>query len=193
MSATTSIEVQPEAYCLMFLHACKYPARAVNGLLLGTAAGDSVKVQKALPLFHSSFALSPMLETALMLADEHCKSSGKLQVVGYYQANELCDDLELGPFGKKIAQKIRSVCPLAACLLIDGARMQPTAREPGLLPLDADGKRSAAALSLPDAAAVQRLDAYLQHGGQHLLVDFDAHLDDATKDWLGNSALLSSA
>ena len=67
MSATTSIEVQPEAYCLMFLHACKYPARAVNGLLLGTAAGDSVKVQKALPLFHSSFALSPMLETALML------------------------------------------------------------------------------------------------------------------------------
>ena len=67
MSATTSIEVQPDAYCLMFLHACKYPARAVNGLLLGTAAGDSVKVQKALPLFHSSFALSPMLETALML------------------------------------------------------------------------------------------------------------------------------
>jgi len=67
MSATTSIEVQPDAYCLMFLHACKYPARAVNGLLLGTAAGDSLKVQKALPLFHSSFALSPMLETALML------------------------------------------------------------------------------------------------------------------------------
>ena len=87
-------------------------------------------------------------------------------MVGYYQANELCDDLELGPFGKKIAQKIRSVCPLAACLLIDGARMQPTAREPGLLPLDADGKRSAAALSLPDAAAVQRLDAYLQHGAR---------------------------
>ena len=44
--------------------------------------------------------------------------------------------------------------------------MQPTAREPGLLPLDADGKRSAAALSLPDAAAVQRLDAYLQHGAR---------------------------
>ena len=27
-----------------------------------------------------------------------------MQVVGYYQANELCDDMELGPFGKTIAE-----------------------------------------------------------------------------------------
>jgi len=67
MPSTASIEVQGEAYCCLFLHACKHPTKAVNGLLLGTSDDSGIKVQKALPLFHSSFALSPMLEAALML------------------------------------------------------------------------------------------------------------------------------
>ena len=47
-----------------------------------------------------------------------------MQIVGYYQANEMCDDLELGPFGKKIAEKIRTQCPHAAVLLV-GRRYSP--------------------------------------------------------------------
>jgi hypothetical protein len=60
---------------------------------------------------------SPSLPSVLQ-ADEHCKSSGKLQLVGYYQANELSDDCDLGPFGKKVAQKIRAQCAQAAVLLV---------------------------------------------------------------------------
>ena len=44
-----------------------------------------------------------------------------MQVVGYYQANELCDDMELGPFGKTIAEKIRAQCKHATVLLVRGA------------------------------------------------------------------------
>ena len=50
-------------------------------------------------------------------ADEHCKAES-MQIVGYYQANEMCDDLELGPFGKKIAEKIRAQCQHAAVILV---------------------------------------------------------------------------
>ncbi len=38
--------------------------------------------------------------------------------MGYYQANEMCDDLELGPFGKTIADKIRAQCKQAAVLVV---------------------------------------------------------------------------
>jgi|TARA_B100000524_G_scaffold345415_1_gene243992 hypothetical protein len=49
--------------------------KAVNGLLLGTATKDAgVTVTQALPLFHSSFALAPMLEVALMLVSRSRQS-----------------------------------------------------------------------------------------------------------------------
>ena len=79
-------ELAHEAYCVLFLHACKHPFKAVNGLLLGTSDDSGVRATKALPLFHSTLALAPMLEAALMLADELCKQF-QLQIVGYYQAN----------------------------------------------------------------------------------------------------------
>lgn len=64
-----------DAYCHLFLHACKHPMKAVNGLLLGTATKDAgVTVTQALPLFHSSFALAPMLEVALMLVSRSRQS-----------------------------------------------------------------------------------------------------------------------
>jgi hypothetical protein len=67
MADCVPIELEGDAYSLIFLHACKHPTKAVNGLLLGTAAADGVNITNVLPLFHSSFALSPMLEAALML------------------------------------------------------------------------------------------------------------------------------
>ena len=59
--------LERDAYCVLFMHACKFPSRTVNGLLLGSASGDAVTVRKALPLFHGPLGLAPMLEAALML------------------------------------------------------------------------------------------------------------------------------
>ena len=188
----SSTALKPEAYCTLFLHASKHPSKAVNGLLLGSADDAAVRVTKVLPLFHSSLALTPMLEAALMLADEHCKASG-LKIVGYYQANELCDDLELGPLGAKIAEKIRSQCAQATVLLVDGANMTPAPTDLRLLVLGTDGRRAAGVVpTLEDAEeTIRRLEDCLARGVQNDLTDFDAHLDDASKDWL-NTKLLSS-
>lgn len=54
------------------LHAAKYPAYSVNGVLLGysgTAAGDhdGVHIVDAVPLFHTPLSLAPTLEVALAM------------------------------------------------------------------------------------------------------------------------------
>ena len=192
--SNASIELSPQAYSVLFMHCCKHPHRTVNGILLGAAPGAdcAVVAQEALPLFHSHLALAPMLEAALLMADELCKVKG-LQIVGYYQANELCDDLDIGPFGKKIFEKIRGQCPAAACLLLDGAKMRPAPDDLRLLALDAVGKRYGVTPTLaPDAeAAIAKLEENLAKGKQQDIVDFDAHLDDCNKDWTGNSQLLA--
>ena len=55
-------------------------------------------------------------------AEEYCKQrsskSSPFQIVGYYQANELVTDHELGPYGKKICEKIRAQSPATAVLLV---------------------------------------------------------------------------
>ena len=191
----SSVELTPSAYAVVFLHCCKHPHRTLNGLLLGKPPGTSTAVvaTEVLPLFHSSLALAPMLEAALLLADEYCQASG-LQVVGYYQANELADDLDLGPFGKKICEKIRAQCPPAACLLLDGASMRPTPSDLRLLALAADGKRYGVTPTLaggsPDAA-LQKLEELIAASAAQNIVDFDAHLDDPSKDWTANAKVVA--
>jgi len=178
-----------EAYCLLFMHACKHPSKAVNGLLIGTVKDGDVHASKALPMFHSTLALSPMLETALMLADELCKQSG-LQIVGYYQANEFANDLELGPFGKRISDKIHSRCSSAATLLLDGSSMRPSLEDLRLIAFGADGKKSGTTPSLADGkSTISKLTEYVSNKLQQQLVDFDAHLDDISKDWLNTDLL----
>ena len=65
--AMSKLILEHEAYCFLFMHACKHPMKAVNGLLIGTVEDGTVRASKALPMFHSSLALAPMLEAALML------------------------------------------------------------------------------------------------------------------------------
>ena len=174
----STVTLSPSAYGVLFLHALKHPHRTINGLLLGSAdasPGGTVTCTECLPLFHSPLALAPMLEAALLLADEYCQASGK-QIVGYYQANELCDDLDLGPYGKKIAEKIRSQCASACCLLLDGAKMRPSPSDLKLICLAADGKRYGVTPTIaPDAeAAVAAVERAIGKAQQHEIVDFDA-------------------
>ena len=186
-----AIALKADAYTVLFLHCCRYPTRSLNGLLLGCAAADgSVSVEKTLPLFHTQISLAPMLEAALLLADEYCQQNG-LQIVGYYQANELVDDLDLGPFGKRICDKIRSQVPAVAVFIVDGASMHPSATDLRLITQGADGKRGAAPVIEGDAeGCIVRLERCIANSLQHEIIDFDAHLDDPEKNWLGNAALL---
>ena len=180
----SAVELAPPAYGVLFMHCAKFPHRTCNGLLLGSADASTVTVREALPLFHSSLAVAPMLEAALLLADEYCAASnGKLRIVGYYQANEVVDDLDLGPFGKKIADKIRTQSEKgnSATLVLDGKRMQPTVGDLRLVSIGADGKRGGGVepptIATDAAAAIKRLETCLSKSVHHDLVDFDNHLD----------------
>ena len=59
------IIMNSRAYIKPIFHAAKYPHCSVNGLFLGRGNDDSVQVTDAIPLFHSSLSLAPMLEVAL--------------------------------------------------------------------------------------------------------------------------------
>ena len=101
------------------------------------------------------------MQCQIVQADEHCKLSKDLQIVGYYQANELAEDMELGAFGKKIAEKLRAHCPHAAILLVSHSvwaggkpRIAPTPRD--RIPHTADGRYQDAADGERPATSVDR-------------------------------------
>lgn len=67
MQQGCSIESTPLLKIL--LHAAKYPALAINGLLLGTlgkGGGKALQILDAVPLFHGQLHLAMALETALL-------------------------------------------------------------------------------------------------------------------------------
>ena len=64
------VSVSSLAYSKILLHAAKFPHRAVNGVLLAEKQkgkdGKQVNFVDAVPLFHQSLFLTPMMEVALM-------------------------------------------------------------------------------------------------------------------------------
>lgn len=66
----TMATIAPLAYLKVVLHAAKYPAQTVIGLLVGTvdASSNSSTVTDTIPLLHQWTDLSPMAEAALQLA-----------------------------------------------------------------------------------------------------------------------------
>ena len=103
---------------------------------------------------------------------------------------QVVDDMELGPFGKKIADKIRAQCSPAAVLLLDGAKMQPAVGDLRLHAIGPDGKRGSPPTT--SAAALARLEACIAKRLQFEVVDFDVHLDEPSKDWTGNAKLYAA-
>ena len=65
------------AYIKPLLHALKYPASSVNGVLLGGCSrgqgSAKISVVEAIPLLHSHVALSPMMDAAFSVLDEYCR------------------------------------------------------------------------------------------------------------------------
>lgn len=61
----SSYRIAPRAYNIIVLHACKYPANSVNGVILGKASGGDIEIVNAIPLFHSHLTMPARLEVAL--------------------------------------------------------------------------------------------------------------------------------
>ena len=63
---TMKVSISSRAYSKILLHASKYPHKAVCGVVIGHENSDSqIDVLDAVPLFHLSLGLAPMMEVAL--------------------------------------------------------------------------------------------------------------------------------
>lgn len=199
------------AYLVSLLHALKYPANTVNGVLLGSFEKDgTVQVSQALPLLHSHVALAPMMDAALALIDEHCQAA-KVKIVGYYHANANHHHKAPSPVAVRIADKLHDV-----------VRQESKGAEPCLLMIDnlqlermgalmASGEASeelcktlgmtlytkrnngvwevasGATLDIDGAssgAPQARLVELVAKGSVQEVVDFDNHIDDSSRPWL---------
>ena len=115
-SNSNTYTIKEVAYNKAFLHCKKYSYTTVNGIFVGRANDkNNIDVMDYIPLFHSH-TLAPMLEVALLFIDEYLKGNKGLEIVGYFHANELLDDTELGAnsIACRIGSKINQNSPNSA-------------------------------------------------------------------------------
>ncbi|KAJ7556746.1 hypothetical protein O6H91_05G096400 [Diphasiastrum complanatum] len=201
-------QIEQTAYVKLVLHALKHRTSAVNGILIGrlnastkssdiapeSAVSSTVEIVDAVPLFHGQIGLLPMLELALLQVDEYLTSSKEDHiVVGYYHANELFDDYELNGIARKISDQLARYYPQACCLLLDNRLLEAlpkeSSRKPVLQLYTRDATRgwrlaTSSDLVLKEPTANGILNDFILDGKDQLVVDFDEHLDDVSKDWL---------
>jgi len=190
--------ISPRAYSKILLHACKYPHKAINGVLLAeettTSGKDAAmssprRILDAVPLFHQCLGLAPMLEIALTQIDTYCRTE-KLQIVGYYQANENVDDNAPDTIAYKIAEKINdNVSGGGMLVMVDNEKMDVECKEVALdvYTLDQNSNKwnSTNPWYLIGGDSSLALVSELITGKTYQnLVDFDNHLDDVSLDWL---------
>ncbi|GAA5984072.1 hypothetical protein JCM11641_005590 [Rhodosporidiobolus odoratus] len=182
------------AYLKVVLHAAKYPASTVAGLLIGTTSPSGTTIVDAIPLLHHWSEMSMAMELGLQLAEVYVKQQ-QWSILGLYVGNERLGDTSVPHGLGRAAEAIRKERPEALVLVIDNERLASgeTALIPYLFDAAAASWRSftlpAAQVSLADArSAVAALDQV--KAKRHVaLGDLDEHLENAKVDWLRNAAV----
>jgi len=181
-----------KAYLKILLHACKYPHKAVNGVLLSGSIGSSNDnlIVDAIPLFHQCLGLAPMLEVALAQIDAYCRGN-KLHIAGYYQANEHFNDNEPNWIAFKIAEKIQEHNSHAVLCMIDNTKMGAECAEVALnlyTSHDNKWKQNNSSWNLQGGdASLAIVSELIRDKAYQNIVDFDTHLDDISQDWLNTT------
>eukprot|EP00930_Biecheleria_cincta_P092095 TRINITY_DN81900_c0_g1_i1.p1 TRINITY_DN81900_c0_g1~~TRINITY_DN81900_c0_g1_i1.p1 ORF type:complete len:227 (-),score=46.13 TRINITY_DN81900_c0_g1_i1:76-699(-) len=173
---------EPQAYAKAVLHGCKHSSEPVLGLFLGAASGKVMKVLDAIPLFHTH-SLAPMLKVACMLAEEHCKAVGGLEIIGLYHAAP-SGSTEMTPV-KAIAEKVASNFSSASVWTLDASKLPDNKFAfQGLGYVKDEWKAiggDAVALSNEALGETSKLITEMKFLE---LVDFDDHLADSTQSWV---------
>ncbi|PWA58064.1 hypothetical protein CTI12_AA367760 [Artemisia annua] len=190
--------ISQNAYIKLILHALKHKTTAVNGVLIGRLSGDVVEITDSVPLFHTSqIGLLPSLEIALIMIEEYYSGQG-LSIVGYFHANERCDDVELGGVAKNIADHVYRYFPQAAVLLLDNKKLGALRNKKDAAPVvqlytrdssknwkQVESEGTKRITTKEPSANVVLLD-FISSEKWNDIVDFDDHLDDISKDWLNS-------
>ncbi|KFM28850.1 ER membrane protein complex subunit 8/9-like protein [Auxenochlorella protothecoides] len=202
----------------ILLHAIKYPAFGVNGVLLGSIANGTVTATDAVPFVHNFTTLLPAFETALCqvratlgiieLATCFSREAGLkygIPVVGYYQANEHNKDTQLSGAGKLLATKVATLWPSAIAVVLDPEGLRQLLQSSGgESPSDArplftlhikDGRNwveYGGRLKVHTAGIPSALEQLSAEGKHRQLADFEDHMEDVSLDWL-NAGLIKAS
>ncbi|GJN36872.1 hypothetical protein PR202_gb25807 [Eleusine coracana subsp. coracana] len=199
MGVECRYEVSQAAYVKLGLHALKYPAAPVNGLLVGRLADASsspaiVSIVEAVPISHHPhhLPLLPTLELALTLVEDHFTAKD-LSVVGYYHANPRRNDADLPPVAKRVGDHIFRYFPRSAVLLVDNKKLEEAVkgkyRDPFVQLYTRDSSKSwrqagsdgNSQLALKEPSTNVVLADHVTTKKWEKIVDFDDHLDDISK------------
>ncbi|OZJ06206.1 hypothetical protein BZG36_00789 [Bifiguratus adelaidae] len=200
------------AYGVPILHALKYPASEVLGLILGKQEGDdkNVTIETSIPLLHQWTVLTPMLEVALEQADLYA-TKRNLKISGLYYAGASSSGLTIPSHVTKIAEKIRNNSTFDTPILaIDNNKVKDDQLDTMLVPflykdnqwraqrttfgaVDATASVQSISFTLQDKQqSLNAIEAVLDKQGYDKLVDFDDHLEDVSLDWFSAETLISA-
>jgi len=183
------VSLSPRAYSKVLLHACKYPHKAVNGVLLAEECkhtSDLLRIVDTIPLFHQCLGLAPMLEIALNQIDSYCRSN-QLVIAGYYQGNENYNDNDPDFIAYKIGEKLVENSQNSILMMIDNQKMDVDCKETALKLYqmqDNKWKENSTWHLVGGETALACSSDLMRSKTYQSLVDFDNHLDDITSDWL---------
>lgn len=189
--ASRSIEVSCRALTKMQLHAAKYPHCGVNGVLLACKqqfVQDKVlNFVDAIPLFHQTLQLTPMLEVALLNIDLYCDAHG-LYIAGYYEAPKyLKHDQEVpGIFTCRAADKLKENFGDSVMVVLNNKEV-PFNKSVKFYEQSSDRKwKPRSAEVLFEDGIEDTIQDFLDRSVHKDIVDYDGHLDDVSLDWLNN-------
>ncbi|KIO20347.1 hypothetical protein M407DRAFT_245832 [Tulasnella calospora MUT 4182] len=199
-SSAPSFTLQEKAYLKFFLHAAKHPHASVTGVFLGrrrvTEGQEEIwDVVDAVPLCHHWTSLSPMGEVGLELASIHAKET-ESRIVGYYHASSWAQDVALPAHGHHVLQSLTREFPLAFALVFNASKLSTDSAAIDVVMIEPSKQNSRNTprpekFDLEDPETPARVRSMVRRKKlERLIVDFDDYLEDPSKDWLKNVAVL---
>jgi hypothetical protein len=116
------ISMSQPAYLKAILHAARYPASPILGVLLGRINRSaqralSVSIIDSLPLFHH-YPVGPLIELSLLQAEAIARGQDGVVVLGVYVASEAYDRKDVSSVALKMANKMNEYNGTAVILAV---------------------------------------------------------------------------
>ena len=86
-SATAQLTIA--TYVKIFLHAAKYPDKAIGGFVIGSLTDSSATITDVLPIYHDTPA-GPILDNAACVAETLFDRSKGHGIIGFYYSGTTC-------------------------------------------------------------------------------------------------------
>lgn len=101
------VVISPSAFTLMVLHAIRYRATPVHGILVGAPKdGDTIFVEEIFPVCHEN-PTNVLIESSIAMALSNIETSGSTtKVVGWYTVPEMVTTSSPGPVAMRIVASL---------------------------------------------------------------------------------------